>query len=250
MVLGAGTGTGSLAVSERIARYQHAAEVLRARTVLVISCSLWFVVGATLDLTMFGALGHGSLAFVLGVRVASSVFHATVIALLFRRPPPPPRIAVALIAAVFPVTGLALTVMASQVGGLASPYVVALFIGIMVEAIGYPGPWRRGTPIVVATVAIYPIGMLIATRLDPVVAAQLHDDRALAVFITHVSVLFAGAIVVAWGGHVIWSLRQSVFESRNIGRYRLARRIGKGGMGEGVARDRSARSAARSRSRS
>ena len=41
-----------------------------------------------------------------------------------------------------------------------------------------------------------------------------------------------GGIVVAWAGHVLWSLRRSVFESRNLGRYRLLRRIGKGGMGE------------------
>jgi serine/threonine-protein kinase len=44
--------------------------------------------------------------------------------------------------------------------------------------------------------------------------------------------LGAGAVCVTWAGHVLWSLRRSVFESRNLGRYRLIRRIGKGGMGE------------------
>jgi serine/threonine-protein kinase len=34
------------------------------------------------------------------------------------------------------------------------------------------------------------------------------------------------------GGHVVWSLRRQVFEARNLGRYRLKRRIATGGMGE------------------
>jgi serine/threonine-protein kinase len=50
--------------------------------------------------------------------------------------------------------------------------------------------------------------------------------------VVEVAIIVAGGVMVAWGGHVVWSLRQSVFESRNIGRYRLVERIGKGGMGE------------------
>ena len=64
------------------------------------------------------------------------------------------------------------------------------------------------------------------------IAAQLHDPSARTQFVVFTAVLGAGAIVVAWAGHVLWSLRRSVFESRNLGRYRLLRRIGKGGMGE------------------
>ena len=44
--------------------------------------------------------------------------------------------------------------------------------------------------------------------------------------------IFASIIALALIFERLWSLRQSVFESRNIGRYKLARRIGKGGMGE------------------
>jgi hypothetical protein len=53
------TGTPSQA-HERIARHQHAAEVMRARSVLAVAFGLWFVVGTGLDVASFGALGTGS----------------------------------------------------------------------------------------------------------------------------------------------------------------------------------------------
>jgi eukaryotic-like serine/threonine-protein kinase len=34
------------------------------------------------------------------------------------------------------------------------------------------------------------------------------------------------------GGHVVWQLRRQLFEAREIGRYKLKERIGRGGMGE------------------
>jgi len=48
------TGTGT--PSERIHRHQHAAEVLRARSILVVACTIWLVLGAALDDALVRAL--------------------------------------------------------------------------------------------------------------------------------------------------------------------------------------------------
>lgn len=226
-----GDRTAQQTAQERIARHQHAAEILRARSVLAIAFSLWLVVGLGLDLVTFRFLGTGPFAFVVGVRLASVVFHATVLALLYRGNLAP-RIANGLVSSVFPVTSLALTLMASQMGGLASPYVSALYVGLMAQGIAWPGPVRRGASIAFTSIAAYIGGMLLATRFDAGLEAQLHDTAALTSFVVHAAVMVAAGIVVTWGGNVMWSLRQSVFESRNLGRYRLVTRIGKGGMGE------------------
>ncbi|MBX3159442.1 MAG: serine/threonine protein kinase [Deltaproteobacteria bacterium] len=227
----AGSGLGP-AAQERIARHQHAGEVLRARSIIVVACLLWLVVGTALDLATHHAIGSGSLAFVLAVRFATTVFHIAAVAPLFRSPLPPPRVATALASSVFPVTSFALMLLATHMGGLTSPYVSAVFVVIMGEAIALPSHWRSGALLAVLSTTAYPAGLLAATQLDPALGAQLHDAHAMFVFGTFVAVLLAAAIVGVWGGHVMWSLRQSVFESRKLGRYRLIKRIGQGGMGE------------------
>lgn len=235
------TGTGargtpasaiSATAQERISRHQHAAEILRARTILAVACTLWLVVGTGLDLITHHAIGSGSLSFVLVVRFSTTAFHLAVVLPLFRSPLPSRKVAVALGASVFPVTAFSLMLLATHMGGLDSPYVSAVFVAQMAQAIAFPFPWRYGIVLAALTTAVYPLGLLIATQVDPAMNAQLADSHSTFVFFTYCSVLLAGAIVCVWGGHVMWWLRQSVFESRKLGRYRLLKRIGQGGMGE------------------
>ena len=44
--------------------------------------------------------------------------------------------------------------------------------------------------------------------------------------------LFIGAIVSAFGSHIIHKTRMSAAKAREMGMYRLEERVGKGGMGE------------------
>jgi len=205
---------------------------MRARSILAVASVLWIATGVPIDLLAHPALGTGSLAFALTVRFAASAYHVLVLVVLFRSPLPAPRVANALIASVFPVTAFAIMLIATTMGGLSSPYAVVVCVGIMVQVTATPGPWRRGGALVALTVAMYDVGLLVATRFDATLRAQLDDRTAVTMFGVFASVLVAGAIVVTWAGHVLWSLRRSVFESRNLGRYRLARCIGRGGMGE------------------
>nr|MBA3503671.1 hypothetical protein [Deltaproteobacteria bacterium] len=232
MTRGGSSGAGSGSGPDKIHRHQNAAEVLRARSVLVAACSLWVVCGAGLDLATHDALGTGSLSFILIVRFATTLYHVAVVVPLFRAPMPSPRVAEALVASVFPVTSFALMIIATHQGGLTSPYVTAVFVVVMGQTIAWPSPWKKGAVYAAMSGLVYPIGLLVATLFDDRLAAQLHDKHAVAVFAVYFAVIIAGAIVAVWGGHVMWSLRQSVFESRKLGRYRLIRRIGRGGMGE------------------
>jgi serine/threonine-protein kinase len=224
--------SGASVAQERIARHQHAGEILRARSVLVVACTLWLVIGGGLDLATHHAIGSGSLAFVLAVRLATSAFHIAVVVPLFRSPLPSPKVASALIASVFPVTSFSLMLIATHMGGFASPYVTAVFVVIMGEAIAIPLPWRKGVVLAGTAAFVYPVGLLVAAFVHDGLRAQLGNMAAMFTFATYSAVLLAGAIVVVWGGHVMWSLRQSVFESRKLGRYRLLKKIGQGGMGE------------------
>ncbi|MBV8761785.1 MAG: serine/threonine protein kinase, partial [Deltaproteobacteria bacterium] len=176
------------------------------------------------------SLGTGSLAFVVIVRLATSVYQFGVLALLYRRLAP--RVANALISSVFPFSGFAISLLALRMGGIASPYAMVVCVGILVLVGALPLPWRRGAVLAGSTVLVYPLTLLAATAFDDRIGAQLRDPVARDQFIVFVLTLAAGAVCVTWAGHVLWSLRRSVFESRNLGRYRLIRRIGKGGMGE------------------
>jgi serine/threonine-protein kinase len=218
------TGSGSGQVNERIARHQHAAEVMRARSILAVAFALWLVVGLPIDVLLHDSLGSGSLAVLVGVRLASNAYQWLVLVLLFRRLPP--RVANGLIASVFPVSGLAIALMALRMGGLASPYALVLCVGILVLVTAMPLPWKKGALLAGSTVAIYAGAMMVGA------SAQLSNVWARDMFLVFVMTLAAGAVCVAWAGHVLWTLRRSVFESRNLGRYRLIKRIGKGGMGE------------------
>jgi eukaryotic-like serine/threonine-protein kinase len=228
---GDSTSGRSRTVQERISRHQHAADVMRARSVLVTACTMWLV-STVLDVAVHGTLGTGSLRFVVAVRFATTIFHVAVIAPLFRTPLPAPRVANVLIASVFPVTCFALMLIATQMGGLTSPYASAVFVIVMSQTITQPQPWQRGALLAALSSVLYPAGMLVASLLDADLAAQLHDMRAISTFVTFLSLVAVGSFVAVRGGHVTWSLRQSVFESRKLGRYRLLKRIGKGGMGE------------------
>jgi hypothetical protein len=223
---------GTAEAQDRIRRHQHAGEILRARSVLVAACSLWVVCGASLDVATHSVIGSGSLSFVLIVRFATSLFHGAIIYSLFRTPAPSARTSALLVACVFPISSIALMLLATHQGGLTSPYATAVFVIVMGQTIAWPAPWQRGAVLASMSALVYPIGLVIGASFDSQIAAQLVDRRELAIFAVYFAVIAAGAIVAVWGGHVIWSLKQSVFESRKLGRYRLLRRIGQGGMGE------------------
>jgi serine/threonine-protein kinase len=93
-------------------------------------------------------------------------------------------------------------------------------------------PWRRGIWPLGAGAISYPAVMLGAALLHGELSNVLGNPAELSVFVLYNALIWTTFVATLTGGHQIWALRRQVFEARNIGRYRLQRPLGQGGMGE------------------
>jgi len=133
------------------------------------------------------------------------------------------------------VCGLAavlISVMGTSFGGLESPYVHGTALVFMVLALAVPAPWRVTAWYVTAVALAYPLVFCAMSTYRADLAAELHDPHRVAVFLGHLSVVVGAGIIATTGGHLSWNARQQLRKARRLGRYRLERRIGEGGMSE------------------
>lgn len=125
-----------------------------------------------------------------------------------------------------------ISVMAVSFGGLTSPYLHGIAIVILVLALAVPGPWRDTILYAAACSLSFPIVILASTRTHPELAHKLVDPKELALFTAHYVILTGSAIVATVSSQASWNARQELRRARQLGRYRLEMRIGKGGMNE------------------
>jgi tRNA A-37 threonylcarbamoyl transferase component Bud32 len=114
-------------------------------------------------------------------------------------------------------------------GMIESPYAG----GLLLVACGYafvPQHYRRAIGTGTFAALVFPtlyLGWALtggpASMLEPLALARL-----LTLFTIHATTV--GILILA--AHFLWALRKEVFESRSVGRYKVRRRIGRGGMGE------------------
>ncbi|HEY5959806.1 MAG TPA: serine/threonine-protein kinase, partial [Polyangiaceae bacterium] len=133
---------------------------------------------------------------------------------------------------IFAVIQAALSVMCVQYEGISSPLVTGILVVLVARASILACHWRRGLLFLGIPLMLFPIILGGASLFLPEIRQQFLDPHARAVFLRHVFVLSAALGVCVWGGHGNWALRRQLFEARNVGRYRLKHRIGRGGMGE------------------
>lgn len=126
----------------------------------------------------------------------------------------------------------ALSVMCIHFEGIASPLITGILVVLVARASILACHWRRGLIFLGIPVLLHPLILGGAAIFLPEIRQQFLDPHARAVFLRHLFVLSAALGVCVWGGHGNWALRRQLFEARNIGRYRLKHRIGRGGMGE------------------
>ena len=119
-----------------------------------------------------------------------------------------------------------------EYGGITSPLVLGVVIILLARAAIIADRWQRALVSIGCIAFAHPITLCMLTPFVPEIAVQFRDGTALASFILNEMFLFSAASLTLVGGHMIWSLRRQVFETRSLGRYRLKHRIGAGGMGE------------------
>ncbi|MBL8620093.1 MAG: serine/threonine protein kinase [Myxococcales bacterium] len=116
---------------------------------------------------------------------------------------------------------------AAYLGGPGSPYTIGVAYPLAGLAM-LQRHWRNNLLPAIATSLAFAAGQLFA---PPSPGLAIRGDAALAFAVTMVAALGLSGFSLLLS-HQGWMLRRQVFESRSIGRYRLRRRLGKGGMGE------------------
>ena len=225
------------AVSSQLSRHsdvdhhEHITDVLRFRVVMCAALLLWCVT-VLLDWSAVRFVEHGSLGYFLFWRGIALLVMGLAVVRLFVGQLPSARQFQALSYAIFCSAMLSASMLCLRYRGIASPYAHAFSVILVARAVALPSHYRQGIPAVLVPASVFPLTMLAAAYFLPAIRAQLRDPAQLSLFLQSIALVFCtGALTIA-GGHRMWSLRRQVFEARNIGRYKLRRRIGSGGMGE------------------
>ena len=117
-------------------------------------------------------------------------------------------------------------------GGIDSVYGLTVTVILLARLAMRSDRIRDAWPSVFGAILVHPAVVLGAALFSPRLAAQLEDPGTVATLIFFASInTLVGTFVLA-GGQSAWQLRRDLFEARQIGRYRLRRQLGVGGMGE------------------
>jgi hypothetical protein len=214
-------GRDSAAVSfalerERVLqRTEHTGSVRRLRRAMILGGPAW-TASVLIDWWAVSVGGASPAWYFVFARVFGGVMAAAILFRLSRDPEPSPRELCLLDLFVFTLVAYAAGLLVILVGRGSTT----------LEPRGH-GAWMLGVPALT-----YPLVMLVAWRLDERIAAQFRDPIQLGSF-----VIFLIFVAFAWlhlmlGADFAWRLRRQALETRNIGRYKLERRLGRGGMAE------------------
>jgi eukaryotic-like serine/threonine-protein kinase len=212
-------------------RQEHLATVGRMKRLMPLATVLWlgfFFV----DFVLATWVVPGPLLPYLGLRLLGVVPILISWRRLVREPTPGPRLLAALDLAMTSSSATILAAMCLLSGGLTSPYATYITMVIAGRAASTPDHWRTGMVRLGVPALASPVVLALALPFSPMLQQQLLDAGARGTYFFHLMLIGGawGLLVIA--SHNAWTLRRQVFRSRSIGRYRLERRIGEGGMGE------------------
>jgi tRNA A-37 threonylcarbamoyl transferase component Bud32 len=210
---------------------EHTANVLSLRRAAKIGVVAWPLFGIA-DWLIVTFIQPGRLWLFLLLRVIGlAVILVSTLRLHARTMPSPGALRV-----LDTFTFIALSVLISaacvEFGGIASPLSLGIVTLLACRIAIAPDRWQRGLVPIGLTAAAHPLTLVSLAFFSPAVEAQLRDSQALALFALNQLFVFGTAAITVVGGHKVWGLRRRVYEARSLGRYRLLRPIGRGGMGE------------------
>ncbi len=198
-----------------------------------LGVGFWVWAGFTgLDFIVVRYLHAGVLSHFLILRIAVLAVFIPVLRVLRGNPPPSRRAFVAADLVIYTAVAVAMALMCVEFRGLASPYISGFCLVLFSRTVAAQDPWKRGLIMTGVPVACFFTCLLGSAVFSPKVAAQLHDPAAVAALSIGASYVLGTYLFLVLNGHIVWALRRQVFEARNLGRYRLKRRIATGGMGD------------------
>jgi serine/threonine-protein kinase len=201
------------------------------RRALTVGSSVWtgFI---AIDFIVVRYLHGGVFSHFVMARIAVLAVLFPLLRVMRRTPPPSKRAFAAADLIIYSTAAVAMAFMCVEFRGLASPYVSGFCVVLFSRTVTAQDPWRRGLVMNGLPVASYFACLLGSAAFSPKIAAQLHDPSAIAALTLGAAYVIGTYTFLVLNGHIVWSLRRQVFEARNLGRYRLKRRIASGGMGD------------------
>jgi hypothetical protein len=132
----------------------------------------------------------------------------------------------------FVIACVVLSLMCVRYGGLESRYASGIMLVIMIRAAFIAEPLRAGVLPYLSMWLSFPLTMLAAAPFESAIATQFGQPESLTIFGLQNFIGISAALTGIGCGNAMWRLRREAYEARNLGRYRLKRLIGRGGMGE------------------
>ncbi len=215
----------------RIEQEELVSDVLRLRWLSLIGAIAWLAF-ALQDWMVVYIGGRGRLSIYWGIRVAGLV----PIGLTFLRLRSPRGFTrksfLALDIGIFSIIQAGISLMCLEYGGISSRYASGVIVALIARASALAAPWQRGMIIIGIPLTVHPLFFLISGLFLPHLSAQFADKNDLCIFVQNVFMSVVSGAICVWGGHGAWAIRRQLFETRSIGKYRLKKSIGRGGMGE------------------
>jgi tRNA A-37 threonylcarbamoyl transferase component Bud32 len=212
-------------------RSEHTASVRRFEKVVSIGLALW---GGTIvaDWWVIERISSARAGHILAIRLAGTLAILLVFWRLRRPPEPSPRLLALMDVGMFTFICTLGGLLVWSSGGIASPFLTGLLVIIVARGATTLAPWRQGVWMFGIPALTFPSVLLFAGQVDERIAAQFGDPLEVTRFVMFLLFLAMTQVLLIMGGDFAWQLRRQALETRNIGRYKLERLLGRGGMGD------------------
>jgi hypothetical protein len=214
-----------------LARLDHSASVRRLRRALTMGLFLWSF-SILLDLFVTRVAHEGDATVFAYCRALVLLVGVLVLWRLWRQPEPSVRMLWFCDILIYTSATVSVSIVSLAYRGIDSPYANGIVSILLARVATTLAPWQRGLWLTAIPASAYPIIMLAGSQFDARIAAQFADPHLLATFLTDMYCITTASVLLVMAGHFAWRLRRQVEEARNIGRYKLERRLGGGGMGD------------------
>jgi hypothetical protein len=204
---------------------------LGLRRALTVGCAMWGAFFA-IDLAAVRYMHAGALPHFAFVRLVVLALTVLVLIRMYRKLAPSELALRASDVTAYTAAAVGMAFLCIEFRGLASPYAPGLCLVLLGRTVTSQDSWKRGLVMSGIPVASFFAVLFGSAAFSPRIAAQIHDASALTTLLINSAYVLCTFVFLVVGGHIVWSLRRQVFEARNLGRYRLKRRLASGGMGD------------------